>query len=220
MKSRGKTPTRFSNRVRARRTDPNEADSRVLHGGRYSLKVKKDKPPVVEISFRGTLKMTTFQSPTNVFPALGHGGQDNHIVDRRPKDETERIFQKLCEGEVGLKNTQSKGTQKIERGISQTSGSVKKLFSSPLSARKSNMVLMTTATESGFYLNCTHNVGHQEGLIGPNIPQCLKDLFKPNMPISLSKEEAEVAAYVFCKLRDEYEKESIVASPLGYCEGE
>ncbi|KAJ1429362.1 Ulp1 protease family, C-terminal catalytic domain [Sesbania bispinosa] len=231
MKSRGKTPTRFSNRVRTRRTDPKEADSKVLHGGRYSLKVKKDKPPVVEISSshhdsylnkefndewnlvtedtqpqqqQGNIEgrvtimenklekviktmdalsqhfvknngpqMTTFQSPTNVFPALGHGGQDNHTVDRRPKDETERILQKLCEGEV--------------------------------------------ATKSGFYLNCTNNVGHQEGLIGSNVPQCLKDLFKQIMPISLSKEEAEVVAYVFCKHHDG--KESIVASPLGYCEG-
>ncbi|KAJ1414949.1 Ulp1 protease family, carboxy-terminal domain protein [Sesbania bispinosa] len=225
MKSRGKTPTRFSNRVRARRTNPNEAESRLLEGGRYSLKVKKYKPPVVEISSRhhdsilnkefndewnpGNLEgwvsvienklekviktldtmsehfmknngpqMSIIQSPTNLFPALGCGGDVIPSIDRRPKDETERILQKLCE----------------EGGFSQNSGSVEKLFSSPLSARKSNTVLMTTATTSSYYLNSTNNFGHAEGLIGPDVPRGLKDLFKPINPINLSKEEAEVAA--------------------------
>lgn len=34
--------------------------------------------------------------------------------------------------------------------------------------------------------------------------QCLKEMFKPAHPIPMSKEEAEIAAYIFCKeLTDE-----------------
>ncbi|KAJ1415155.1 Ulp1 protease family, C-terminal catalytic domain [Sesbania bispinosa] len=46
-------------------------------------------------------------------------------------------------------------------------------------------------------------------------------MFKPTHPISLSKEEAEIAAYIFCKeVKDEDDrKEGIVATPLKFCEG-
>ncbi|KAJ1436792.1 hypothetical protein SESBI_04102 [Sesbania bispinosa] len=106
-------------------------------------------------------KISTFDSPRNLFLALGNDNNMTPTIDRRPKDDTERILQKLCEGEDSVQPMQP----------IQHSGSVKKLFTTPLSGKSSNTILMTTTTSSGYYLNFGPNKLNADGLIGPNVPQ-------------------------------------------------
>lgn len=111
-------------------------------------------------------KMTTFDSPTNLFSALGNDNNKEPIIDGVPKVDTEIILQKLCEGEESVQPMQPFAH----------SGSVKKLFTSPLSGKKSNTILMTTATSSGYYLNCSPNNFKDAGLVGPDVPQVIISL--------------------------------------------
>ncbi|KAJ1401714.1 Papain-like cysteine peptidase superfamily [Sesbania bispinosa] len=106
-------------------------------------------------------KISTFDSPRNLFSALGNDNNMTPTIDRRPKDDTERILQKLCEGEDSVQPMQP-------------------------------------------FQHSGNNFLNADGLIGLDVPQCLKDMFKPTHPISLSKEGAEIAAYIFCEeVKDE-----------------
>ncbi|KAJ1381663.1 Ulp1 protease family, C-terminal catalytic domain [Sesbania bispinosa] len=210
VKSKSKTPLRWSNRKRARRSKPNDASSRGSFHGEiiHTLTVKKTTPQIVEISSKdtGTEKdnhfdaignmdyeddlnpkgngrsKSSFDTPKKVIPAFEEDIIVEEKIDRSPKDDVERIMRKLTEGDVGR------------------------------------------TTASGYYLNPNINEDDtdQEKLIGEFVPQCLKDMFKPRNRISLSKVETAEASYIFCHpLKEEFDrKEILVRTKLEYCEGQ
>ncbi|KAJ1436575.1 Ulp1 protease family, C-terminal catalytic domain [Sesbania bispinosa] len=270
-KSKSKTPLRWINWKRARRTKPDDASSRGSFHGEIiqTLTVKNSTPQIVEISSKDTgiekdnhfdaignmdsedgfypkrnasplqsnplenrvSKMenkldkvidtidilaklfigskSNFDTPKKVIPAFKEDIIVEEKINRSPKDEIERILKKLTEGDVG--NTEEKNL------------SAKKVFLSPLSAKSRGMVLVTTSTTSGYYLNPRINEDtDKEKMIGEFVPQCLKDIFKPRNTITLSKVEAIVASYIFChSLNEEIDrKEILVRTNLEYCEGQ
>ncbi|KAJ1397117.1 hypothetical protein SESBI_32023 [Sesbania bispinosa] len=186
-KSKGKTPLRFSNRKRARRTKPEVVESRGSFDGEvihtHTLTVKKKKPHIIEISSMdtGPEKDNNFDIDRNMeyeddlnpinnevrvilihqkkaVPAFRDESFVEEKIDRTPKDEVERILQKLTQGGVG--NTKKKSNESCKN----------KVFCSPVFAKTLGMVLVTTTTSSGYYLNARNNEEVKDTLIGEFVP--------------------------------------------------
>ncbi|KAJ1421736.1 Ulp1 protease family, C-terminal catalytic domain [Sesbania bispinosa] len=157
-----------------------------------------------------------YESPKSLIPAVGN---ECTPVDRNPKDSIERILDKLWKGDYDHFDKDSQATRSNNK-FSINDVSVKKLLCSP-AMNTPRTVVVSTATPSGFYINSRSNQDNSEPLYGLFVPQSLKAIFKPSKPMYLSKEEAEVASYIFCNnLVTEYDKKEIlVATNIKYCDG-
>ncbi|KAJ1381702.1 hypothetical protein SESBI_44887 [Sesbania bispinosa] len=239
-KSKGKTPLR-SARKRARRSKPEAAESRgsfdgeVIHTHTLTM---KNKPQIVEISSMDTVphineRMENEDGLNNVTndcipennPLENRVGKMENKLDRVV--DTIDMLAKIFVGSKSNFESPNKMVPTFRKDslVEEIDRTPKdEVFCSPSSAKSRGMVLVTTATPSGYYLNSRINeqVNDKGTLIGEFVPQSLKDMFKPRKTMALSKVEAAVASYIFCNSMTEEidRKEVIVRTTMEYCEGQ
>ncbi|KAJ1420157.1 Ulp1 protease family, C-terminal catalytic domain [Sesbania bispinosa] len=228
-KSKGKTPSRFSNRKRARRSNP-DVESMESHDGEvfHSLRMKKSNPQIVEISSRNLFyDLRDTRSHEEIQKERGSSGKGirnsgNAAVE---KFVSEKVPDNSIEERVtNIEKMVDKVVMSIDN-ISQNPKDETEMILAKLSkgefGTQNRMVLVTTATPSGYYINPRNADDKSELLVGEYVPRALRDIFKPLNPIGPSKSEAAIASYIFCKelVEDIDKKEIIVATELKYCDG-
>ncbi|KAJ1384167.1 hypothetical protein SESBI_42774 [Sesbania bispinosa] len=223
MTSKGSYNLRLSNRKRAKRTDPYVEEMASQIGVPDAQTNNNRDRVIVEVSSKDT--QSNLQSLLRVKKRKEESGEWNPSLEEicMKKDPLEDRVGNM-ETKMGkVINSIHLLTQHIVGNKSQNSKYESPKYLIPAVGNgctpidrspKDNIERLWTNFGKEIMIILTKTIKQQR--------VCLKEIFKPSKPMYLTKEEAEVASYIFCKdLVTEYDqKEVLVATNIKYCDGQ